>query len=87
MDLETIRKKFDAIDSQIISLLAQRTELSKEIGQYKKNHQLAVHDQKREGELIRKLKDNAKQQDVDEQLVEKIYSAILDNSRQNQENC
>lgn len=41
-ELETYRQEIDALDELIIQKLAQRMELSRKIGQYKKDHKLMV---------------------------------------------
>ena len=46
--LETLRQEIDSIDAQIFDLLEQRITVAKQIGAYKKEHELAVLDSSRE---------------------------------------
>ncbi len=50
--LEKNRLEIDKIDKEIISLLEERLNLSKEIGSYKKEHSLEILDQNREMEIL-----------------------------------
>ena len=46
--LETFRREIDSIDAQIFDLFEQRIAVAKQIGAYKKEHELAVLDFSRE---------------------------------------
>lgn len=46
--LETLRQEIDSIDAQIFDLFEQRIAVAKQIGAYKKEHELAVLDFSRE---------------------------------------
>lgn len=46
--LETLRQEIDSIDAQIFNLFKQRITVAKQIGTYKKEHELAVLDSSRE---------------------------------------
>ena len=46
--LETLRQEIDSIDAQIFGLFEQRVTVAKQIGAYKKEHELAVLDFSRE---------------------------------------
>ena len=46
--LETLRQEIDSIDTQIFDLFEQRIAVAKQIGAYKKEHELAVLDSSRE---------------------------------------
>ena len=46
--LETLRQEIDSIDTQIFDLFEQRIAVAKQIGAYKKEHELAVLDFSRE---------------------------------------
>ena len=46
--LETLRQEIDSIDAQIFGLFEQRIAVAKQIGAYKKEHELAVLDSSRE---------------------------------------
>lgn len=46
--LEMLRQEIDSIDAQIFDLFEQRVTVAKQIGAYKKEHELAVLDFSRE---------------------------------------
>ncbi len=46
--LETLRQEIDSIDAQIFDLFEQRIAVAKQIGAYKKEHELTVLDFSRE---------------------------------------
>lgn len=48
------RKEIEKIDSELIELLVQRMELSKKIGDFKRENGLPIFDPKREEELKQK---------------------------------
>lgn len=83
--LKNLRKQFDAIDEEIISLMAQRMELSNEMGQLKQQENLPIQDSDREMELMKKLKKNARFKGVSESFIIQLYEMILKESRRIQE--
>jgi len=54
--LENLRKQIDKIDKSIISLLAERMKIVKEIGRIKKENNLPVFDKSRWQEVIKSKK-------------------------------
>ena len=54
--LETLRQEIDSIDAQIFDLFEQRIAVAKQIGAYKKEHELAVLDSSRENAKRDKVK-------------------------------
>ena len=85
MELEEIRKEIDKIDNEILSLLAKRKALAKEIALIKKSKNMPVLDEKREAELIKRLKKKSKELGLNEDLVVSLYNYILENSKKEQE--
>lgn len=54
--LETLRQEIDSIDAQIFDLFEQRIAVAKQIGAYKKEHELSVLDSSRENAKRDKVK-------------------------------
>ena len=52
-----IREEIDAIDSEIIALLESRLNLSLQIGKVKKTLEKNMHDDSREGEILKKIEE------------------------------
>ena len=57
MQIEALRKEINQIDEQLVDLFRKRMNVSKQIGEYKKAHQLPILDQAREKAIILKLKE------------------------------
>ncbi len=82
MDLQDLRKEIDQIDDQMVSLFAQRMELSGQVAAYKKANSLPALDAGRE---------RAKLQDIADKMPEELqeyalslYSLIFELSRSRQ---
>jgi monofunctional chorismate mutase len=54
MELKDLRNKIDQIDQELATLIEQRLEVVKQIGDYKKKHNLPILDQNREQEVLDK---------------------------------
>ena len=54
MELKDLRNKIDQIDQELVTLIEQRLEVVKQIGEYKKKHNLPILDQNREQEVLDK---------------------------------
>jgi len=52
--LKEYRQEIEKVDEQLIKLISQRMELSKKIGEYKKENNLPIFDPSREEELKNK---------------------------------
>ncbi|MDR2533945.1 MAG: bifunctional 3-deoxy-7-phosphoheptulonate synthase/chorismate mutase type II [Tannerellaceae bacterium] len=52
--LEELRRQLDGIDEQLFELLAKRMRISREIGVYKKEHNMPVLQELRYGEILKK---------------------------------
>ena len=81
-DIQDWRKEIDKIDREIVSLFNQRLAVAKNIALYKKANNLAILDQKREDELLIKIKDLS--QDEYEEETLKLYDCILAISKEYQ---
>lgn len=80
MSLESIRKKIDQLDEQIIELLSDRTKLALEIGKLKQAKDSEVYAPARESEIYRKIDSLAKgplTSDALKSIFREIMSASL----------
>jgi|TARA_Y100000310_G_scaffold345431_1_gene464891 chorismate mutase len=82
--LEELRKEIDKIDNEIISLLSKRKDLIKGVAEIKKELSKPILDEKREKEIIGRLKTKAKEKGLDENFIISLYDIILKNSRYEQ---
>ena len=83
MDLKELRKQRNEIDDEILSLYLKRMNISKQIGQYKKEHNIPIYDQKREEELINNLLNKIDNNELKENY-KKIIQLILIESKNQQ---
>lgn len=75
--LDDLRHHVDAVDAQLISLLAQRFDYTRQIGLYKRQHQIDPHDPVREYEKLEALQNMAMEDDLDPDLVKHIFVRIM----------
>jgi len=75
------RKRIDEIDTQIITLLAERNTVSGQIGSWKKAHKKAIFDPQREQELYAKITELAEQSGLDITWTQTIWQHILTQSK------
>ena len=75
--LETYREEINQIDSQIIALFAQRFEIVKKIGEYKKEQGLPIRNPEREAALLKTLVTEAAKVGISEQFVEDVWGRMF----------
>jgi len=80
-DIIPLRTKIDQIDSQILSLLAQRQTQVEQVVQLKKKHHMPVYHPAREEDLISVLRNQAENAKLDPNFMEDLYRVILRQSR------
>ncbi|WP_299022078.1 prephenate dehydratase [uncultured Photobacterium sp.] len=78
--LDDIRKNVSRIDNEIIKLLAERRKLSLEVAKSKIQTAKQVRDQTREHELLLRLIDTGKAEQLDAQYVTQIFHTIIEDS-------
>ena len=83
MDLKELRNKINEIDNELLSLYLKRMNISKQIAQYKKEHNLPIYDSKREEELINNLLNKIDNNELKENY-KKIIQLILIESKNQQ---
>ena len=79
MDLNDYRRQIDEIDTQLLSLFAQRMEVAAGIAAYKKKHDLPVLDSSRERQKL--LDIAAKSPDAVKEYAVSLYSLLFELSR------
>ncbi len=76
-DLSQLRKSIDNIDAALIHLLAERFRTTQQVGQLKANLSMPPSDPAREAAQIERLRNLAKQADLDPEFAEKFLEFIL----------
>ena len=83
--LEYFRHEIDHIDDEIVNLLSNRMKISQEIGQYKKDHNMTIYQQKRWSEILDKWKIQAQRNGLSEEFIVRFITAVHDESIDQQE--
>lgn len=78
--LEKLRAEIDELDAEFLSLLSKRISVVKKIGEVKKAKNTEIFDIKRQQEVLKKWRANAKKLNVSEDIAEKIYKLMHDYS-------
>lgn len=83
--LESLRSEIDHIDSSILSLLAERMEVSREIGRLKAEHNISILQTGRWEAVLSSLRKAASEAGLEPSMVEKIFNVVHDYSVLEQE--
>ncbi|MGA8295433.1 MAG: chorismate mutase [Acidimicrobiales bacterium] len=78
--VDELRRDLDAIDAEIVRLLAQRLSTVSEIASAKDRGALGVRDPEREREVLAQVERAAGQLGVSRELVRRVFGAILEDS-------
>jgi chorismate mutase len=76
-DLQTLRKRIDEIDIQILEMLSERVAVCRKIGEHKKQQGLPIRDINREKEVYSKVKDIAVKFQLKPAQIELLYCEIV----------
>ncbi|MDR2232354.1 MAG: bifunctional 3-deoxy-7-phosphoheptulonate synthase/chorismate mutase type II [Tannerella sp.] len=79
-NLTELRRQIDGVDDQLLELLAKRMRISREIGVYKKEHNMTVLQSSRYSELLDNRTKAAVAMDLSAEFVEKIMKQIHEES-------
>ncbi len=77
MSLAEVRAQIDQLDDEIVALLARRQQQVKQAATYKRD-ETAVHAPDRRAQMMRRLRERAVEEDVDTEVVERVYTAMVD---------
>lgn len=78
MDLIELRKEIDKIDNQLIPLLTERMELSKQVAQYKIERGIPVLNVERENQILDNVEEKGGEQGV---ALKSVFATIMEASR------
>lgn len=79
-ELDALRRDIDHVDSELLDLLAKRMEISKKIGDYKKQHNMMVVQLGRHDTIMKERTDTGEKLGLPKDFVGKIMSAIHEES-------
>ncbi len=83
-DLGELRKQIDQLDSALLELLSKRMRISREIGTFKKEHNMPVLQTGRYEQILDSRAESAKNMEMDEKFVKTILEAIHEESVEQQ---
>ncbi|MGB2078410.1 MAG: bifunctional chorismate mutase/prephenate dehydrogenase [Vibrio sp.] len=75
--LDDLRNKIDAVDKQILNLLAERLSLVEEVGQVKSQHGLPIYAPDREAAMLASRRQEAEKIGVPAQLIEDVLRRTM----------
>ena len=78
MSLEELRREIRGIDREIVELIARRTYVADTIAEVKDQQGLPTTDEKQEQRVMDRAGENAKQFDVDANLVKAIFRLLIE---------
>jgi chorismate mutase len=78
--LAELRYQIDRLDEELLAVLSKRMRVSREIGQYKKEHQMPVLQTFRYDEILVKRIKQAKEMDMGEAFMKEVLEAIHEES-------
>lgn len=79
-DLTCLREQIDKLDDELLELLARRMRVSREIGKYKKEHDMPVLQTGRYGELLARRTEQAAALGMDPTFIRTVLQAIHEES-------
>jgi chorismate mutase len=83
-NLAELRRQIDGIDEQLLELLAKRMRISREIGIYKKEHNMPILQSPRYSEILEKRSNMGEQMELNTDFVKNILKNIHEESVQQQ---
>lgn len=78
MSLEELRAEIEAIDRELVELIAQRTYVADSIARVKREQGLPTTDENQEQRVMDRASENAQQFDVDANLVKAIFRLLIE---------
>ncbi len=79
-NLHELRRQIDDLDNQLLELLSKRMRVSREIGQYKKEHDMPILQTARYDEILNKRVGQAVDMEMDGEFMKTILAAIHEES-------
>ncbi len=80
MDIDTIRKKINQLDNDLLRIFNERAALALEIGEVKKRLNLPIYDPKREKLIFERIQ-KANNGPLDNSAIIRLFERVIDESR------
>ncbi|MFZ4585369.1 MAG: chorismate mutase [Acidimicrobiia bacterium] len=78
MDLNELRDQIDALDAQLVEILAARFQVGEAVGRYKAEHGLPPVDPGREVEMTARVRAHAESLGLAPEIAERVLRSIID---------
>ena len=78
--LTSLRKDIDELDNELIDLLAKRMRISRKIGEYKKEHDMAIVQTRRYSEILDKRSAQGTLKGIESECIKSIFEHIHEES-------
>lgn len=78
--IDQLRAQIDIIDENLLYAFNTRMGVSRKIGQYKKDHNIAILQTSRWDSILEKMKEKARQSGLSEEFIETVFTAIHEES-------
>ena len=75
-NIDQLRAKIDIIDESLLYTLASRMKISRQIGEYKKNHNIAILQASRWDSLLAKVVEKGIEYDLPQGFIKDVFAAI-----------
>jgi chorismate mutase-like protein len=82
--IDELRGEIDRINERLLTLIAERQDVSVAIGALKASHGLPLYSEEREAELLETFREAAVRMDIDPDYVEELMRVVLEHSREAQ---
>jgi len=77
MNLDDLRNKIDEVDARMVELISERIKIAEEIGRGKRENDKLIEDRQRESKVLENVRTIARQKDISQDDIEKIYTQIM----------
>jgi chorismate mutase len=75
-NIDQLRAKIDVLDENLLYTLASRMKVSRQIGQYKKNNNIAILQTSRWDAVLAKVVEKGREYDLSEKFLTAVFNAI-----------
>lgn len=75
-ELGRLRRQIDRLDAELVRLLAQRFQVTDDVGAVKAAHKLPAHDPQREAAQLARLTELCREEQLDPALLEPVFETI-----------
>jgi len=79
--LDALRTEIEAVDAELVAILARRLQLATEIGRVKGELNLPIMDPGREAEVVRRAASLARDSGVDPELARDVFWRVIAQAR------